>query len=92
MEIKVIEDSKNRLIFDIKDEGHTLANMLRKELWQDKHVKAAGYNIKHPLDGTPQVIVETDGKESPKKALAAAVERMKKDNDELKKAFKKEIK
>lgn len=92
MELKVISEAKNKLIFEIKGECHTLANMLRKELWEDKHIKAAGYNVTHPLEGTPRVVVETDGKESPKKAIGAAVERLVKKNDTLRKAFKKDIK
>ena len=92
MELKVIEETKNKLIFDIKGEGHTISNMLRKELWEDKHIKVAGYNVKHPLEGIPRIVVETDGKESPKKALVAALERIKKKNDDLRKALKKEIK
>jgi DNA-directed RNA polymerase subunit L len=92
MELNIIDEKNNKLILEIKGEGHTLANVLRKELWEDKHIKAAGYNVKHPLEGVPRLVIETDGKEDPKKALVAAVERIKKKNDELKKALKKDIK
>ena len=60
-----------------------MANALRKELWNDSHVKIAGYNIDHPLVGNPILVVETDGKEGPKKAISSAVERLKKKKSEL---------
>ena len=40
MEIKVIKEEKNKLIFEIQGEGHTLANALRKELWNDSKIKS----------------------------------------------------
>ena len=92
MELKIIEDKKNRMVFELKGETHTFCNILRKELWNDKHVKSAAYNIEHPLIGIPKIIVETDGNESPKKALKEAVKRMQKVNDKFKKQFMKEVK
>ena len=89
MELDIIEQSKNKLKFKIEDEGHTFCNILRKELWEDQHIKVAGYNIEHPLLGHPLFIVETDGKESPKKALANAVTRLKLKNKELKAQIQK---
>lgn len=88
MELKILEESKGTLKVEILGEDHTLANSLRKELWSDSHVKIAGYEIEHPLVGSPVLIVETDGKEDPKKALAAAAERLKKRNSELLTKFK----
>jgi len=92
MELNILEDKKNRMVFELKGETHTFCNILRKELWNDKHIKAAAYNIEHPLVGIPKIIVETDGKESPKKALKEAVKRMKKINNSFQKQFKKEVK
>lgn len=92
MELNIIEDKKNRMVFELKGETHTFCNILRKELWNDKHVKSAAYNIEHPLIGIPKIIVETDGNESPKKALKEAVKRMQKVNEKFKKQFMKEVK
>jgi len=88
METKILEESKDSLKVEIQGEDHTLANALRKELWSDSHVKITGYNIEHPLIGNPVLIVETDGKEEPKKALVSAVERLKKRNSEFLVKFK----
>jgi DNA-directed RNA polymerase subunit L len=76
MDIKVIEDKKNKLIFEI-DASHTFCNALKVELANDSHVKNVGYNIKHPLVSKPAFIVETDGAD-PRKTLTAASQRVKK--------------
>jgi DNA-directed RNA polymerase subunit L len=92
MELNILEDKKRRLVFELKGEGHTLCNALREELWNDKSVAAAAYNINHPLVGVATFIVETDTEKEPRKALNDAISRLKKKNSELKtqitKAFK----
>lgn len=80
MEVKILEETKESIKIELQGEDHTLANVLRRELWNDSHVKIAGYNVDHPLIGNPILVVETDGKEDPKKALLAAVDRIKKKN------------
>ena len=87
MEIKIIDDKKNRLVVEAKDVDHTLCNALKNELWNDKHVKIATYSIRHPQISVPQMIVETDGEESPRNALINAVERLHKTNAKFKKEF-----
>jgi DNA-directed RNA polymerase subunit L len=87
MEINVLEDKKKRMVFELKGEGHTLCNALREELWNDKDVTVAAYNIDHPLIGLPRFIVETSDKE-PKVALKDAISRLKKKNSELLKELK----
>ena len=91
MEIKILDNKKNRLMIEIKGADHTICNALKAELWNDKHVKIATYSIRHPLISMPQVIVETDGDESPKNALINAVDRLHKTNAKFKKEFAKEI-
>ena len=91
MEINVIEETKKKMIFEIKGEGHTLANFLEKELWNDKKVTAAGYHVKHPLIGIPRMIVETSGI-APRTALNNAIKRLKKKNKDFARVFKKKVK
>ena len=83
MELNILEEKKNKLVFEIKGEGHTLSNALRKELWNDEHVKIAAYAIEHPLIEIPKFVVETDGAD-PKKTLMAAAKRIQKDLEKLK--------
>lgn len=77
MELNIIEDKKNRLVFELKGEGHSLCNALRKELWNDSHVKAAAYTIEHPLVGVPRFILDTDGADT-YKTITGAIKRLQK--------------
>ena len=87
MEIKILDDKKNKLIIEIKGTDHTLCNALKSELWNDKHIKIATYSIRHPQISVPQMIVETDGEETPKNALMGAIQRLQKINAKFKKEF-----
>ena len=88
MDIKILEQTKTRLKFEIIGEGHTFCNALRKELWQGKSVEIAGYTIEHSLVSEPVFVIETD-KGSPKALLLDAVTRLKKMNSGLSSTFKK---
>ena len=92
MELKILEEKKNKLVFELKDENHTFCNALKQELWNDKHVKSASYDIAHPLIGIPKFVIETDNSEKPKKALIEAAKRLKNTTDKVKKAFLKSVK
>ena len=83
MKIKVLEENKSRIRFEIQGEDHTLCNSLRKELWNIKGVEVSGYNIEHPLVAEPVMVLETDGKVSPRDALKKAIDNLKKFNKEL---------
>jgi DNA-directed RNA polymerase subunit L len=82
MEINILEQSKKRIMFELPELDHTFCNILKHELWHDKKVSAATYNIKHPLVGKPIFIVEVD-EGDPKKVIIAACKKMHKMNDEL---------
>lgn len=88
MEIKILEEKKGRLVFEVKGETHTICRALQKELWNDSHVKAAGYHIDHPLVGVPKFVLETDGAD-PRKTVSAAIKRLQKTADKFKEAAKK---
>ena len=92
MEIKILDDKKNKIIFELKGADHTLCNAVKTELSNDKHVKVATYSIRHPQISSPQMIVETDGEETPKSAILAALQRLQRDNEKFRKEFAKEIK
>jgi len=76
MNIKILEDKKNKLTFEI-DVSHTLCNALKVELSSDTSVKNVGYNVRHPLISKPVFMIETDGSD-PRKILSAAAQRVKK--------------
>ena len=86
MELNVISKSKNKLVFELKGEGHTFCNILRDELWNEKDVIASGYHIKHPLVGIPKFIAETKSSEVTT-ALESASKSVKKKFQDFKKSF-----
>ncbi len=87
MEMKVIEDKKARMMFQIVGENHLLANILKDELQHDEHVKAVGYYVEHPLIGKPCFVLETDGVDC-WKTISSAVKRLSKTTDKLKDELK----
>ncbi|OIO62707.1 hypothetical protein AUJ69_02375 [Candidatus Woesearchaeota archaeon CG1_02_47_18] len=92
MEVKVIEETKKRLVVEVPGAGHTLCNLLKNQLLQNKHVRIATYVVKHPLVAIPTMIIETDGKTSPRKALYSVVDKLTDDFKDLKKKFLKAVK
>lgn len=86
MEFKVLEESKNKLVFQLLGETHTFCNALKHELIGVKGVQIATYRIDHPLVGVPQFHLETKGIE-PRKAIKEALSSLKKKAKE----FQKEV-
>jgi DNA-directed RNA polymerase subunit L len=91
MEIKVLEESKTKMVLELAGSDHTLCNAIKKELYADDKVKAASYAIRHPSIGIPQMVVETSGK-SPRDALMDAAKRLQKSCEKFKSAAEKELK
>lgn len=91
MDIQIIEEKKNRLVLQLKDQTHTFCNILKEEIWNDDHVKVAAYSKRHPLIGIPTMIVETDG-EDPRKVLNSAVQRLQKVCEKFEKEISREVK
>ena len=88
MELNVIENTKKKLITEVKGEDHTLMNLIRDELTKDSDVRSAGYRIAHPLIGIPQLVVETNQK-TPQKAIVDAAKSLLKSDEKLKKDLSK---
>ena len=86
MELTIIEETKTKIVFELKGESHTFCNLLKDELLNTKGVALASYRIDHPLIGVPHFLVETKGVE-PRKALKDALASIKKKAE----VFKKEI-
>lgn len=90
MEMKIIEEKKGKMIFELGGASHTICNILKKELWNNKHIKNVGYLIRHPLIGKPEFIIETDGEE-PRKVIISACQKIDKELDNFSDEFKKEV-
>lgn len=91
MELNILEESKNKLVVELKGESHSFCNALKDELWNNKKVNITGYNIAHPLIGIPKLVVETESGD-PKAILVDAANKIKKNAQELLKAFSKAAK
>ena len=88
MEINVLENKKNKLVFELSGAGHTFCNALKEELRSNDSVSLTTYNISHPLVGRPKFFVETKGNEAPKKALEKAITGLKTKNTQFLKEYK----
>mgnify|MGYP001574201100 CR=1 FL=1 len=88
MELKVIEYTGKKIKFNIIGEDHTFANILRKELWNDKNTKVAGYTLQHSLIAAPIFVLETESKDA-KDILESAAKRLQKMNESILNNFKK---
>lgn len=89
MEIKIIGKGKNKLRIEFEDEGHTLLNLLRKNLW-DKNVDYAAYEKKHPFLENPVLVLETK-KKKPTRTLKLAAKKISKEAKDFRKKFEKAL-
>ncbi|MCF7859906.1 MAG: DNA-directed RNA polymerase subunit L [Candidatus Cloacimonetes bacterium] len=89
MEITILEDKKNRFVFELQGVDHTFCNILKDNLREVKDVSIAAYNISHPLVGIPKFIVETKASLAPKAAIKTALKNMKASDKKLATLFKK---
>ncbi|MBU0457481.1 MAG: DNA-directed RNA polymerase subunit L [Nanoarchaeota archaeon] len=89
MEFNVLEETKNKLVFELKGETHTFCNILKEELLTVKGVSLAIYRIDHPLIGVPQMRIETTKGTEPRKALKEALANIKKKAIEFQKEVNK---
>ena len=63
--------------FTINNEDHTIGNLVRMQLHEDKAVVFAGYRIPHPLENKMLVMISTDGSKSPVGAMGDTLEDLK---------------
>ena len=89
MEFKVLEDKKRRLVFELKGADHGFCNALKKEMWNDSAVTLSSYAVEHPLVGVPKFVIETNAEKEPREVLKKAVERLRKQTEQLKAEVKK---
>jgi DNA-directed RNA polymerase subunit L len=91
MKVKILEKDRNFLRLEIEGEGHTLSNFLQTLLLEETEVEIAGYNKPHPLTESAILYLRTKGKASPEKVLMRAAEKGRKETEEFRSIFEKEI-
>jgi len=92
MELELVEKGEGSLLIKVREEDHTLCNLLRKTLYDDKHVIAASYVIEHPLTEPPKFYVKTKKGKTPERALMDAAGRVAKQLEELREGLQKTLK
>lgn len=78
MDIKIVEEKKNKLVFEMPGTRQTLTNLLRHALWNNEDTKNAGYHVTHPVVGHQVFLLETKTKEA-RKILDEAIKSINKD-------------
>jgi DNA-directed RNA polymerase subunit L len=92
VELELVEKGEGTLLIKVRGEGHTLCNLLRKALHEDKYVVAASYVIEHPLTEPPKLYVKTKKGKTPERALTDAAERVAEQLKELQKQLQQGLK
>lgn len=80
MKIEILEENDGKLKMKIDD--LTLVNLLNDNIWKQKSVEMAAYNVEHPYLAQPVLVVKS---KNPKKTLLDAAEKILEDVKELKK-------
>lgn len=61
MKLKIITKTENEAVIEFVGEGHTILNLLRTELLNDKRVLMATYDTKFPVMDNPVFRLITNG-------------------------------
>lgn len=91
MKIDVIKSEKDFVEFLIEGERHTLPNLLKQKLLENKDVSFVSYSLDHPTSNAAKFALRTKGK-SPKKALEDAAKEVEADIEEFSSKLKKAMK
>ena len=84
MKLKILENEKEKLSFAIEGEGHTLVNALVEELLLNPEVDVAKYVIEYQFsDPVVTVTMKPKSKQTPEKAVLAAIDTIIKRCDDL---------
>ncbi len=83
MEFKILEETDEKLVFQLPGESNTFCNVLKNELLKVKGVSIATYRVDHPLIGIPQFLLQTKSLE-PRKAIKEALKNLRKKSEEFK--------
>lgn len=72
LQIEADKKARNAAIFEFEREDHTLANLLRAQLLEDKRVIFVGYKIEHPMFPKFKMRIQTEEGYKPTEALRNA--------------------
>ncbi|MEM3402025.1 MAG: DNA-directed RNA polymerase subunit L [Candidatus Hadarchaeales archaeon] len=90
MEVEILEKEKDSRLLGITGEDHTLANLLRIKLNEEKDV-AASYTMDHPLLGKIKFYVRSEER-NPDKVVMEACDKIVMEIEEFRDNFEKALK
>jgi len=73
MNLTIVNNEKNFLEVSFEGNAHTILNLIKSKLLDEKDVTFAGYNKPHPLLEKSSLIIRTK-KEDPKKVLKKSID------------------
>jgi DNA-directed RNA polymerase subunit L len=88
MELRVLENKKDKLKVEVIGESHTLLNLLRENAWKGKADQAT-YMIEHPELSQPKIIIRAN---NPKKILVSSAQMIIDDSKGFSREFKRAMK
>ena len=78
MNVEVVESDKDFVKIKFDGDAHTILNLIKKKLLDDKSVSFAGYNKPHPLINESFLVVKSK-KGDPKKIVKSCIDDIIKD-------------
>ena len=86
-----VDDNNHAGVFSIYLEDHTVGNLLKHVLLQNKDIRFAGYRKPHPLENKIEVKIHGGAKVDPKNSLYQTCQELKIGFDNLMKDFQDKV-
>jgi DNA-directed RNA polymerase subunit L len=88
MELTAIEKGKEKLRIEVREETHTMLNLIRENSWK-AGARQASYIIQHPYISQPEIIIRS---RKPSKTLQDAAQMAIDDSRDFSRAFNRAMK
>eukprot|EP00163_Fabomonas_tropica_P029150 TRINITY_DN6159_c0_g1_i1.p1 TRINITY_DN6159_c0_g1~~TRINITY_DN6159_c0_g1_i1.p1 ORF type:complete len:128 (-),score=41.59 TRINITY_DN6159_c0_g1_i1:155-538(-) len=91
--VTIEHDTKisNAVTFTVQKEDHTLGNLVRMQLLQDKNILFAGYKIPHPLENYVIFKVQANENSTPVDAVQGALQDLQTELGHIRDAFQEQL-
>ncbi len=90
MDVNIVEESKNRFVFELLSHDHTVLLLVKEALQENDDVKLLTFSVGHPETGKPLFILETK-KNDAKKLFLQSLNDIEKNLQKLQKDFEKKL-
>ena len=88
MELKVNKESDTELVVEIDGLTHTIANLIKSKVLENKDVTYVSYNISHPLVPKPTITILTNGKIKPRDVFTEVLKSVIKEMKEFQEKYR----